>query len=451
MVTSIFGPVNVGAIEDRGLGLITEIHLNNENDELAALLTIPRELILSAAGIEEYARESKDFRQLLDVAGHQSLRSDILLFLLTQLVLSSPDYKGGQGAVTAWTQYVKLLPTKVPVPTMWSEHELSLLRGTSLESAVSAKLATLAKEFSHIRDTISDLPQWTALVEADEITLRDWILLDALYRSRSLALPRSGEAMVPCLDLVNHSSPATAYFEESSEDEVLLLLRKDANVLKSNEITIDYGHDKSAAEMLFSYGFIDPVSTAKSILLPVEPMADDPLAKAKLYAFGSAPTLKITDNENGVPKWDAPFIYLMCLNDEDGLHFRVLQENDGSQDLRMFWQDTDITREAGTIETLIKGHELCQVFRLRAATVALQMIQQQVEILRKNSAPTGHERSHVVLAALKLRAIEKDLLERALEVLEQENNRLLEDKSVTSYLSAMNDTQGDNIDEEDFT
>ncbi|KAK5628675.1 hypothetical protein RRF57_004390 [Xylaria bambusicola] len=451
MAWCMLNSIAFAGTEARGLGLIAENNLNNENDELPALLTIPKELVLSAAGIEEYSRESKEFRQLLDVAGHQSLRGDILLFLLIQLVLASPDYKGGQGAVTAWTQYVKLLPTQVPVPTLWSERELSLLRGTSLESAVSAKLTTLAKEFNHIRDAITDLPQWAALVEAGEFTLRDWVLLDALYRSRSLALPRSGEAMVPCLDLVNHSSPATAYFEESSEDEVLLLLRKGANVFKSDEITIDYGRDKSAAEMLFSYGFIDSVSTAKSIVLPVEPMADDPLAKAKLYSFRSTPTLKITDSEDGVPQWDAPFIYLMCLNDEDGLHFKVSQENDGSQDLRMFWQDTDITQEAGTIETLIQGHKMCQVFRLRATTVALQMIQQQLEVLRRNNAPTRNETSNVVLAASKLREIEKELLERTLEVLEQERNRLLGDESVASYLAAMNDTPRDDIDEEDFT
>ncbi len=252
------------------------------------------------------------------------------------------------------------------------------------------------------------------------ITLSEWILLDALYRSRSLALPKSGESMVPCLDLVNHSNPATAYFEETSEDEVVLLLRGGANVLGQDEITIDYGYDKSAAEMLFSYGFIDPVSTAKRIVLPVESMEDDPLAKAKLYVFGSAPTLKITDSNTGIPQWDAPFIHLMCLNDEDGLHFKVLQETDGSHDLRMFWQDTDVTGEAGTMETLIKGHKLCQVFRLRAVTVALQIIRQKLEVLAEEKVLVGNERPNVVSAASQLRTVEKDLFERTFQVLEQE-------------------------------
>ncbi|KAI0551937.1 hypothetical protein F4679DRAFT_114128 [Xylaria curta] len=449
-----FSSVGVADVDDRGLGLIAEKDLNNENDDLPALLTIPKELILSATGVEEYAKENKDFRQLLDVAGHQSPRGDILLFLLTQLILSSPDYNGGQGASTAWTQYFKLLPSQVPVPTLWSESELSLLRGTSLEPAVSAKLGALEREFYHIRDTTRELPRWNALLEIDEaVTLSDWILLDALYRSRSLALPKSGESMVPCLDLCNHSNPATAYFEENANDEVVLLLRKGANVLKRDEVTIDYGHDKSAAEMLFSYGFIASTSTAKSIVLPVESMDDDPLAKAKLYVFGSAPTLKIIDNDTEVPYWDAPFIHLMCLNDEDGLHFKVLRETDGSQHLRMFWQDVDITGEAENMESVIRGHDLYHVFRLRAVAVVLGMIQQQLKALAAYNEEIESNKSqspHISRAISQFRAAENDLLERIFQVLEQEKNQLLQNDSVTAYLAAMNGSQQGDIDDEDF-
>ncbi|KAI0402220.1 hypothetical protein F4802DRAFT_576996 [Xylaria palmicola] len=417
-----FEGVSVADIEGRGLGLIAEDDLSNEGGDLPALLTIPKELVLSAAGIEAYAKENKHFRQLLDAAGHQSLRGDILLFLLTQLVLSSPDYGGGQGAGTAWTQYCKLLPAEVPVPTLWSEPELSLLRGTSLESAVSAKLSALEREFSRIQEAARDIPRWNELLGVDgPIALGDLVLLDALYRSRSLALPRSGESMVPCLDLVNHSIPATAYFEENANEEVVLLLHRGANVPKGQELTIDYGHGKSAAEMLFSYGFIEPTSTAKSIVLPVEPMDDDPLARAKLHVFSSAPTLRISDRDTGIPQWDAPFVYLACLNDEDGLHFKVLQETDGSRCLRMFWQDTDVTDEAGNMETLISGHKLCQIFRLRAVTVILRMVQNQLEALKahgEEDVPTTDGRPHITQAASRLSATEGDLFQRIFRVLE---------------------------------
>ncbi|KAI2640141.1 hypothetical protein GGS21DRAFT_537861 [Xylaria nigripes] len=450
-----FAGVDAAQIEGRGLGLIAEKDLNDDSVE-SAVLTIPKDLIVSSAGIEEYAKENQNFRQLLDAAGHQSLRRDILLFLLTQLVLSSPGYEGGQGPITAWTQYFKLLPVQVPVPTLWSESELSLLRGTSLEPAVSAKLNALTTEFNHIRDATAGLPRWNKLLSNDEvITLRDWVLLDALYRSRSLALPRSGESMVPCLDLVNHSRTPTAYFDENSRDEAVLLLHSGVKVLEQEEITIDYGHDKSAAEMLFSYGFVeDSDSTAQNIILPVELMDDDPLAKAKIYVYGSAPTLKISDGHNEAPQWDAPFLHLMCLNDEDGLHFKVMRETDGSQHLRMFWQDTDVTEDAGNMENIIKGHKLSQVFRLRVLTVVSGMIQQRLEILADNGVENvaiQDRRPEILQAASKLRTLERDLFEMTSAVLELEIAQLSQDESVLAYLSAMNDAeQGGSVDD-DFT
>lgn len=234
--------------------------------------------------------------------------------------------------------------------------------------------------------------------------------------------------MVPCLDLVNHSSPATAYFDESANGEVVLLLREGIKVTKHDEVTIDYGHDKPAAEMLFSYGFIDSKAPANSIVLPVEPMADDPLAKAKLFAFRSPPTLKITDSDTGVPQWDAPFVYLMCINNEDGLDFQVLQETDGSHHLRMFWQETDITEQVCEIETLVKEHELCQIFCLRVVTVVIEMVQQQLEALAthdERSTLVGDERPEILGAASQLRTVEKDLLERVLQLLDHKVSLLI--------------------------
>jgi hypothetical protein len=68
-----FNGVRAANIEGRGLGLVSESDLSNGEGsaKLPALLTIPKDLVLSAAGVEEYAKESKDFRQLLDMAGHQ--------------------------------------------------------------------------------------------------------------------------------------------------------------------------------------------------------------------------------------------------------------------------------------------------------------------------------------------------------------------------------------------
>lgn len=323
---------------------------------------------------------------------------------------------------------------------------------------MSAKLTTLTKEFDNLRAKVTELPFWNELLSIDEtITVRDWILLDALYRSRSLGLPKSGESMVPCLDLVNHSIQATAYFEENYKGEVLLNLRKGNTVARGGEITIDYGHDKSPAEMLFSYGFIDPDSTTRSLVLPLESLDDDPLAAAKLHAFGTSPKLRLEEDERGIPHWTAPFVYLMCLNEEgegalpptfcglvpsdepvqvqetyfneqvltsrlvDGLKLRVLQETDGSRHLKMFWQDVDITDEPSTIRDVIQSHELHQVFELRVTTVVLNIIQQKLdELTDAKEHRQGLVRAETRQAVSYLRSLETGLLEKSLQVLEEQ-------------------------------
>ncbi|OTB16531.1 hypothetical protein K445DRAFT_58775 [Daldinia sp. EC12] len=441
--------VEVSNIDGRGNGLIATNELVSREDDLepVALLTVPRELIISAEGVEEYAKENKSFRQLLDTVGHQSTRGDILLFLLYQLVLSSPDYQGGLGPSTPWTQYFSLLPSHVPTPTTWAEPELSLLKGTSLESAVAAKLAALTKEFDNLQEKLANSPYWNELISIDEsITIQDWVLLDALFRSRSLGLPRSGESMVPCLDLVNHSSQATAYFDESNEGEVVLYLRKGCVVPAGSEITIDYGQEKSPAEMLFSYGFIDPSSSARSITLLLEPLEDDPLAIAKLHAFGEPPKLKLEEGEDGIPHWTAPFVYLMCLNEEDGLQFKVLQETDGSRHLKMFWQDIDITQASCTMKDLIRDHELYQVFELRAVTVIMGIVQNQLDQLLKTQngdSTTELVTPEVYQAVSHLRSVEIGVLRKSMQALNEQKDQLLQDDTVVEYLTMMGSEQND--------
>lgn len=57
----------------------------------------------------------------------------MLLFLLMQITIGSSEQALVVGVSNPWTEYVKLLPSSVPLPTMWTEEERVLLIGTSLE------------------------------------------------------------------------------------------------------------------------------------------------------------------------------------------------------------------------------------------------------------------------------------------------------------------------------
>ncbi|KAL2263460.1 hypothetical protein VTK26DRAFT_6667 [Humicola hyalothermophila] len=448
-----FTRARVSKIEGKGYGVVCEKDLSTAEATLngPALITVPRGLVLNAAAVGEYAKEDKNFRQLLDAVGHRSTRADVLLFLLVQTALASQPRHHSVGVLNPWTEYVQFLPETVSVPTLWNEEERLLLRGTSLEPAVNAKISALDAEFAEVRERSSDIACWNELLwESGSISFTDWIRLDALYRSRCLELPRLGESMVPCIDMVNHSVDPSAYYEENPKDEVILLPRPGIDLSKGDEVTISYGDTKSAAEMLFSYGFVDPRSTADSLVLPLKPFSDDPLAKAKLVAFGQAPKIHVA-RESGSVRWTSEFAYLMCINEEDGLAFRVLQETDGRQQLRVFWQDEDVTDRTSDFETLIQAHPLSEILKLRVVTVIHEALEGQLERLRSSSDPVlepGLQREDCIKSALMLREIETKLLEDTVVALEQVRSSLLGDKNVAAYLGLTEPARSDLVDQE---
>ncbi|KAK4104130.1 SET domain-containing protein [Parathielavia hyrcaniae] len=441
-----FHTVEVTDTEGKGYGVLCprDLEATEGAPDIPPLLTVPHDLVLNAAAVDEYAKEDKNFRHLLDAVGHRGTRADVLLFLLVQAALASRPGHPPVGVSNPWREYLQFLPESVSVPTLWTDHERPLLRGTSLEAAVDAKISALDAEFGLIQEKSSDLDSWSDILWHDgSVSFTDWIRLDALYRSRCLELPRSGESMVPCIDMLNHAGTPSAYYEESPRDEVILLLRPGVSISNGEEVTISYGDNKSAAEMLFNYGFIDPQSAADSLVLPLTPFPDDPLAKAKLIAFGQAPQIHVARDQDGAIRWGSEFVYLMCVNEEDGLAFRVLQDTDGGRQLRVFWQEEDVTDRTGGFEELIRTHPLFAVFKLRVVTVVQETIQTQLERLRSTAPPdnpSSLQREDCFRMALLLRQIETNILEASVEALEEEGGvlqrtLLMAHENVVAYLA----------------
>ena len=248
--------------------------------------------------------------------------------------------------------------------------------------------------------------------------------------------------MVPCLDMVNHSSSPSAYYEENGKDQsVVLLLRPGCEVSGGDEITISYGDQKSPAEMLFSYGFIDSGSTHDSLVFPLQPFPDDPLGKAKLHIFGTAPTVSVGRDGEGAIRWDSPFASLMCVNEEDGLEFRVLQETSGERQLRVFWQGSDVTGSAGDFDSLLRSHEDAKVFRLRVVTVVREIVESHLDRMRSTAAladlsldqGAGLIRDGCAHEAFVLREAETRIIGLVLEALEQQVRMTRQNRSRLSH------------------
>jgi hypothetical protein len=165
----------------------------------------------------------------------------VLIFLLIQATICCPDIKN-VGLLNPLTEYLKYLPDEL-LPTFWTEEEQELLEGTTLRPAVRAKLNSLLREFETVR-TATESIDWCAKYWWDEdngmVTFEDWMLVDAMYRSRALEFPGAGDCMMPCVDMANHASgEATAALYETDDDgNGLLLLRPGKTIAEGGEITI---------------------------------------------------------------------------------------------------------------------------------------------------------------------------------------------------------------------
>lgn len=171
----------------------------------------------------------------------QTTRGAVLLFLLLQATICCPDIRD-IGVLNPLTEYIKYLPDEL-LPTFWTEEEQELLTGTTLQPAVRAKLNSLLREFETVRSTTGPI-DWCAKHWWSEdtglITFEDWMLVDAMYRSRALEFPGAGDCMMPCIDMANHASgnATAALYETDDEGNGLLLLQTEKFLQSGDEITI---------------------------------------------------------------------------------------------------------------------------------------------------------------------------------------------------------------------
>ena len=304
-----------------------------------------------------------------------------MTFLFLQLTNNAT--KGKIGVSSPFSEYVKFLPTRIPIPTFWNDQERLLLTGTSLEAALESKLKSLDREFTLIREKTISI-DWCRQhwwdVETAVLMFADWRRVDALFRSRAVDLPGTGHAMVPCIDMANHASgnDTTSLYDTDSNGDAILTLRDGQSLTADSEVTITYGDEKGACEVLFSYGFIEcSMTSARELFLDLEIPDDDPLKLAKKKIANSAPGFRLYESGDSIG-WEGPFIWLIIVNEEDGLGFKVLQKETGERELQASWKDTAVSNLPELKELMEAEEGLWDIFNLRAVVTLQSRIEQQL-------------------------------------------------------------------------
>lgn len=358
----------------------------------------------------------------------QTPRGAILIFLFLQkLRLIVPKALPKIGIDSTLTHYIASLPSTISLPTRWSLDEPAMLDGTSLKAAVSAKLRSLRREFDHVYTSTKGF-EWFHSEDNNvdtHIFFETWLEVDAMYRSRALDLPGTGHGMVPCVDLANHATgyKTVALYETNCEGDAVLILGEDKVLKEGEEVTITYGDQKGACEMLFSYGFIDEsMASAQELFLDLDIPEDDPLRPAKLAFSDSPPGVRLFLIDNQL-KWESTFIWLICVNEEDGLGFQVAQQESGHGELLVSWKEAVIC-DAATLKDIIHCEPNWDLFDLRAQVTIQDRVEKQLRaICGSKNLFTDQDPdafSHEIVNILKLRDLEENLLLKTLEFLDLE-------------------------------
>lgn len=334
------------------------------------------------------------------------------------------------GIANPFSHYMKFMPLQIPLPTFWNSSERALLVGTTLKAAIEGKTKSLDCEFQMLQKATASISWcerhwWDG--DTGHLSIDDWTRVDAIYRSRSLDLPGAGHAIVPCIDMANHASghDTTAFYDTDSDGNAILVFRHGKSCESGEEVTITYGDKKGPCEMLFSYGFIEAsMPVAQELFLDLEVPDDDPLKFPKMAVSKSPLGFRIFIIDKSI-SWEGPFIWLLCVNEEDGLEFQLLQTNDGKRELQAFWHDTEI-KDISNLDLLLKEEILWDVFHLRAITILQERIKSQLRHIEKDCSQVNTELaedpidSHTRRNALLLRDLEQKLMMQAHEFFEQQ-------------------------------
>lgn len=326
-----------------------------------------------------------------------------------------------------FTDYVTFLPKRISLPTFYTSEERDLLIGTSLKDALNQKLDSLDREFEELKQATSHI-EWCQKYWWDEddgdVTIVDWKLVDAMYRSRALDLPQIGHAMVPVLDMANHISDnrRNARFEVGENGDVLLVREDGAKIEEGEEINITYGAG-GACETIFSYGFLDEGAlSARELFLTMDIPLDDPLRIPKKAAAKEPPGIRVFVDSDGLIRWEGALVWWAAVNEEDGLDFQVIQSIDGARELRTLWKNEEF--QSTEFHTKIGADANFDIFCLRATVLVQERVELQgAELVRSEQAFTEGSlqvESGVREVLNRLRNLEIGLLMSAYETLEKQ-------------------------------
>lgn len=133
----------------------------------------------------------------------------------------------------------------------------------------------------------------------------------------------------------------------------------------------------------------------------------------------------------------------MCINEEDGLSFRVLQATDGTRQLMVVWRGEELD-DVGRLEGMLEMSGLWEVYQLRALMLVQERVGVQLGELVRVGEELGEGEGEGAAGEVgeprevagRLRMLERRLMEKIVVLLEDQKEKLLETDVVREYLKS---------------
>ncbi|KAL3159238.1 hypothetical protein ABBQ32_011210 [Trebouxia sp. C0010 RCD-2024] len=170
-----------------------------------------------------------------------------------------------------WSDYLLSLPSSFSVPLLWEEQELALLEGTQLLSTVQGYRDFFEDRWQDLNDNL--FSQAPSLFPQDSFSYDRFLWAVATLRAHVHApLQGAQVALVPLADLVQHARDGNAHWKLQPAGfgrHQSLLVESKRELRAGTPLTMDFGPDKSDAQILLDYGVLDADNPQAGFMLPL--------------------------------------------------------------------------------------------------------------------------------------------------------------------------------------
>ncbi|KAG0600309.1 hypothetical protein M758_11G023400 [Ceratodon purpureus] len=188
-------------------------------------------------------------------------------------------YERSQGENSVWHPYLKTFPATTLSPLLWSaEEQQELLKGSPVLEEVQQRTAALEGEYEDLQPFFN---KDTQTFPEEHFSLAAFKSAFSMILSRALYLPAADLfALVPFADALNHRADCQAYVDYSMEDQAVVF-QVDRSYKEGEQVFTSYGRERSNADFLITYGFVDENNAMDNLELEVGLVAGDRLEVLK--------------------------------------------------------------------------------------------------------------------------------------------------------------------------